>query len=856
MSIFLPHYFEELKSNVLSIAGICNITPCDCKTISAAILNKTKQRISETTLKRVFGFAYSKFKPSFFTIDVMAHYCGYNGWEDFCNNKGKLQPVNNDPENLSWEKLKHNATKITSFTLQALKNRAGIPYNQTIKRKFIDNHFEGFLGGDYAATILSAPAGFGKTIGLCHWIDDRLEQNAKNETNDIILFFSSSALINVFLSGRDISEWFLGLLGYSPNDDIATLLNDNRRGRGKFFLIIDGFDEYMFKAEQYRMLLNQVIDVFAFYRTQNWFKLVLTMRQASWINHKHDFEIVQNNWYTGFAIDNNATLNVPLFNADEIRELCLRINPAVKVGISTELIGRFSHPLYFQFYYKNHKDNFTLNHINNICIYDLISTFILNKVYLGNHSTEKIILLKELVDEMDFKNKVYNVSKLKINHLLKQYSQAYNELLSVGFLRELNVSDDVDFNTYVQFSNNDFLEYTIAKKLLVNNNYSFNQALIDMLNKLFDNDSIKLPVLKWILIYAIKSDQDEGFKALLALHLNNSEKANLIGFLVELFEKECFTDAQNTPIANYAKQNSLKSMFDYFIGIEFLSPEYEKTLRTLLRFELTNVQRITVYSCLALTAISKLDVVKLEEYVNKLKGFTNIDYIKFPLNPLTCIDCVFYYLKYGIIKKEFLADITNFYFNPPQKKFLADTPVNDLIFTMAACACAISTNPHKSLRFIKVLEQHYKKADDIQTGYGFFMRIMCADRYFVKNDVKKALEIYLNTMLAYDKYESTYTPVMKILFMGVKIKASMHIQSKEELARQVSNYIRILEKTDYCLPKSYTLTFLLTQRKHWAEFPEFEKNLQYEFNKTMRECGLQPEIFLSNAKEVLKTVLK
>ncbi|RYE20455.1 MAG: cation transporter [Sphingobacteriales bacterium] len=89
MSIFLLHYFEELKNCVIKVAGLLTITPGDCKLLSQLILLKTHQRISETTLKRVYGFAYSKFKPSTFTIEALSQYCGHDSWNAFCQAQDK-----------------------------------------------------------------------------------------------------------------------------------------------------------------------------------------------------------------------------------------------------------------------------------------------------------------------------------------------------------------------------------------------------------------------------------------------------------------------------------------------------------------------------------------------------------------------------------------------------------------------------------------------------------------------------------------------------------------------------------------------------------------------------------------------
>src|ERR1700754_1957240 len=115
-------HLEVLKKEVIDRAGITSITPAGCKALSLEISRATAQRISETTLKRIYGFAMSKFRPSLFTIDVLSKYCGYSGWAEFCV---KQQDNIVLPEgDVDWDTLQQNAGKISHFTLQALKNRA------------------------------------------------------------------------------------------------------------------------------------------------------------------------------------------------------------------------------------------------------------------------------------------------------------------------------------------------------------------------------------------------------------------------------------------------------------------------------------------------------------------------------------------------------------------------------------------------------------------------------------------------------------------------------------------------------------------------------------------------------------
>lgn len=150
---FNPTYFEKLKKSVLKVSGLTTVNAANCRTISSLIETAIKQRVSETTIKRIYGFAYSKFTPSLFTLDALARYCAYRNWENFCDQQEADLPSANSTS------VSYQAGKVTKYTLQALKNKSGIPFNQTICRAFVDNHMEAFINGDCTATIFAAPAG-------------------------------------------------------------------------------------------------------------------------------------------------------------------------------------------------------------------------------------------------------------------------------------------------------------------------------------------------------------------------------------------------------------------------------------------------------------------------------------------------------------------------------------------------------------------------------------------------------------------------------------------------------------------------------------------------------------------------
>ncbi len=844
MNTFTNQCLELLKDQVLSTAGFKTISPADCKVISFLIKSKTRQTISETTLKRIYGFALSKFKPSLFTLDSLSKFCDYNGWADFCD-KQKNPTENTGGEEPDWLKLHQNANKITNFTLQALKNKSGIPYDQTIKRDFIDEHFNNFFNSEHTAAIFAAPAGYGKTIAMCHWIDAKISLNSAGKDNDIILFFSSNALMSVLLSGRDINDWMLALLGYSRDNDINTLFDIKQRKNSNFYLVIDGFDEHMFKSEQFKVLLNHIIDIFSFYQLHKWFKLVLSMRSATWVNNRHEFENNSDKWFTNFK-PGDFCINVPLFSVQEIKELCRKINPSIQNFIALDIAENFNHPLYFQFYYSEHKENFTFNNVNHLSVYDLISTFICNKVYLGQNSTEKMLLIEKLVENMDIANGRHKVDKLKVNDLIKEYAYAYHELLSIGFLRELNESNRYLFNTYIEFSNNYFLDHSIARLLSYSNQEKFDSILIEKINRLFIDDSHKVAVLKWCIMQAIKTGQLREIDHLAEVHLGPIEKSELIIFFGELLDKEYSLIIKNDALIKHFKQGFSEKMFEFFWGLELIHPDYKKTLETLLKFNPTNRRKILIYSTLAITAIVKLDLEEINDYLMILKGFAPADYKYFAVNPLECIDSIYNYLKYGIIKKEALVSLTKLYFFPPKNTdLLTSKASNDLFFSLGMGTLLLCDNPKKIIRFINFLKKHYKNnlLEKHNSQYGFFVKIFLGIAYYNSGKGTELLAVYNLLDSAYNKKNNLLSPYMKSLFYDLKFKVLLYTNKENLIQNEMEDFYNTIEDSGSMISKVAFLRLILENVAFQSSSPDFYKQIKHDLDDTISKTGVYPKIF-------------
>ena len=74
----------ELIKEVESAVGHKVSTPTDFNHLSDCIFEKTKETLSPTTLKRIWGYIDGYESVRYNTLSVLARYIDYKDWDDFC----------------------------------------------------------------------------------------------------------------------------------------------------------------------------------------------------------------------------------------------------------------------------------------------------------------------------------------------------------------------------------------------------------------------------------------------------------------------------------------------------------------------------------------------------------------------------------------------------------------------------------------------------------------------------------------------------------------------------------------------------------------------------------------------------
>lgn len=856
MRIVLPFLLEKLKQQVLTEAGIKIVSPGDCRFLSARISGKTNKQISDTTLKRIYGFTFSKFLPSLYTLNILAEYCGYEGWDKFCQNEQAATVSEPGPVSEQEPGSTINQTlKVSQRTLQCLINRSVIPFKFTVKRAIVQDQLNLFLHSRQTATVITAPAGYGKTVSLCHWVQEQL-CTITNGGTDNVLFLSSKVLSTQTHTGS-LHDWLKAMMGVSIQENDFLALPDEQGAGKMFYLVIDGFDKERFKSGEFELMTDLLLDLIASYTHHPNFKIILSMRTANWVSIRNRL-VIENqleNWFLGFMQDKHEETNLPLFSAEELEVLSRKINPSQDLvkNLNPEVVSFFSYPLFLQYYYQKHVSKFCLNKLDYFGIYDVIQSYYLDKIYNSSQSTEKVMVIKILLDSGSVLDGQFVVNKLQVYEELKGLWDAYNELISIGFLREVNRSIEGGYFKYIEFSHKRLLTYAQARTLVFYNNGNYDAGLIDRLNATID-PSYRVPVLKWCIFNAIKVQQFDIFKYITKAKLRAAEKIYLLKYLIQLIQHK-YIPFYNTDPVKFTFCKRHEDLFFYFFGVEFLSPEYEEILEGILALDLEDTSKIWVHTCLGILGIVQLNGSTIERSIAALRQFPEHAFYQFPINPLYCIETIYSFFKHGFVRREALRQITQFYFNPPsQEKFSATFSSDHVLYLLAISTTGVSDNKHKLLRFVKVLKQRYLALNNTaDSTFMFFLKVSEADALLTLGQVSAGTAVYNELMEKFVQNKHTYTPYMHICLDLVSAKV-MALQGKEvEAEAIIEKVMQASGKLKFHYIEAYTIAgYLAMPGMHRTSL--FYKNISHRFMKLVRTGGFNLKSFLMEYKGELSSI--
>ncbi|MDO7744478.1 MAG: hypothetical protein MUP99_11910, partial [Pedobacter sp.] len=317
------HQLSELKRLILLKSNIRFITPADCKRISIEISKRLNKNVSETTVKRLFGFAAVKHRFSNFTLTTLAEYV-----DSEKNEHGILPAVQHNPD--EWKTVKEKIDKITRFTLKTIRNRSGIPYELTISRRFAEHDFDEFYKGNYIFTSLISQPGYGRTTLLAHLAENLFFKDGAAYQESTLLFISAPNFFNLDQLNLNLEDQIKQHLGLTTTENILEFLNRNQQSQsGKFIIIFDGLSELVIKRDQKNDLFDSIINLICSLEDYKNIKLMMSMRSTTWVRFYERMRyssFLKSKWFPGNYFNMHELSNVPPLSEKEVDVIISRIN--------------------------------------------------------------------------------------------------------------------------------------------------------------------------------------------------------------------------------------------------------------------------------------------------------------------------------------------------------------------------------------------------------------------------------------------------------------------------------------------------------------------------------------------------
>lgn len=849
METNLPYYFDLLKKYVLSKAGIATLSPGDCKKITLDIRKSTGKYVSETTLKRFFGFASKKYNFSKFTINSLCEYVGYNGWEAFqqaldgnANGEIIIQSTN-------WRQLRRRAEVISDITLKTIQNRSGIPYAMTIPRQFAETDFTYFIESPYKLTTYIAPPGWGKSILLAHMVETFFLEPDAPYGNSIVWFVNAGILNSLGSYGFHLDDWFNEQLGLVGETTFREYFRQHpEEVNGKIFLVLDGFDEYMFTNEQLNKLFNNITDLVCYSDDVDWLKVVVSMRSDTWLRLEEKItgsDYLRKYWYPGVFFRKERHTNVPPFNNDEARQLLTSITgkPADIGKVPPRLLKELCCPFYMQLYYQLHEQDKDADYKEQLTYYELVAEFVLRKVYLSKRSTEKILLIHHFIKVARKNGWKNSVGKKHLLQEINQYLEAYEEMVNNGIWMEENHSDVLAHREVIRFVHSHIFEYFIAQQLIEEYEGAPQESLLQEVDRQFQDASLKMNLFQWILRYFIHEKRPEIIRLLLQIPLSPVEKNQVFLFVSSLLKHH------RTSLAQEHYENGPASSYPVgaFLSMEFMGEEYEKALLTFLDFSDQPEEKINIYCILAIFSLLEMDREKLAFYFKSLRRFDEKVYQSaYPIHPLKSLKLIIdFYCNQLRSQPEFMDEINMLVSKAkPSKQALSNSQI--ISYRLAVMAYSLLASPDEVIKFILAIRERHPSVFLHRNDNGFSAFLLCQLGHAFARLRRPAeaarIHSFIKALAATHDghYFTTYAQISVWMLEGNVLQLQREFQQSEDIFDKAYNLAR---KAGFSLLQAYAGALKVEAYKRQGNFEKVTCLLQ-DMSPLMKRKGFALEKLL------------
>lgn len=626
---------NELKSLILAKCGIRFMTPADCKRISIEISKHLNKNVSETTIKRLFGFAVVKHKFSTFTLTTLAEYV------DMAEVIAIPAEAPHVQHNDNWSSVRTNAQKITNFTLKTIRNRSGVPYEMTVGRKFAEHDFVEFYNSDYIFTCFISQPGYGKTILLSHLAEELFYKQNAIYSQSTLFFIKAYSFFNAETINVNLEDQLKVQLKIDPKENTLDYINRAQAAQGgKFIIIIDAFGELMLKKDEKGLLYDNIVNFICSLEDYKNIKLVLSMRSTAWTrfyNRVRHSSYMKSKWFSGNYFNLNDLSNVPPLSEKEVDTIISRINSTGKYReIGPKLKAQLKFPFHIQLYYQLKEEDPDFNYYTNITFYELVSRFIQEKIYRSNYYTEKILFLKKVIQLTEYGKKTNSVEKDTLLTELSAFRNAYMELIADGILMEEKQTVSAHPKEYVRFLHTHTFEYFLFVEILEKFHLQTNMEFFDYINTEYESNQVRFQLLQWSTRFLIKTGNFKSLPHIFQLKLNSFETNYLIMFMAEEIK---YRSKYNTDLIRLLEEDNFHDeIIGKLINFDFIDSCYKEAVMALIVIARKDEHLLIYNSILAILAIIRMDKEDIKEILKELK---RLDDSKWMIKPAEAVEIIY-----------------------------------------------------------------------------------------------------------------------------------------------------------------------------------------------------------------------
>ncbi|CAL1521293.1 hypothetical protein [Chitinophaga sp. MM2321] len=759
-------FIITLQKEVLRVFGVEVILPAECKQLSQSILDSTTKLMSETTLKRVFGFAVAQHSFSRYTLNTLSQYCQYKDWEDFQQYHYKKMMASSDSapqDTKKWDDLKIKADAVSHYTILTLKNRSGIAFPNTVPRQFCNAHIDRFLESDYTATALIAPSGWGKSVALVHLAEHFWFAREARYQQDVCWFIHAHAAGSLLLKGFSLAAWLDNQMNMGNGENFREYFASHfdKKG-GRLILIIDGFDEIAVSGEKLKVLYTKLEDFVYSNDLYPWVKVILSIRSSTWseiFQHSQQYPAFRRYWYLGQEMDEETNINLPQLAEQEVKSILYnhQFDPATVKTFSESFLQKLQHPYYLQLFCQLNagpEQTFVDEHLS---LFEIVSRFIQNRVFNSPSNSFKIKIIEKLLTLLDMgKNGIYTNKNLLLNQNAELFP-AYKELLADNILVEENLSQEIMFHVKVRFAHTFLLEYFVAMHYLQQSNQEINECLLLNILMHLPQSPYRIGVFRWLLRYAITHKQTDGIIKMLHLPLANIEKSHLLEYLVLHYQHDGNNQVELKSIfpTGFFKKNPISNI----INDEFIHFRKRKVLNALLGLAETRDDKLKIRNMLFTIGVLQLDAEQCEMELNVIKKICSSSEIEEDLwvTPYEILLFIYEHLKFGIVNKEVRDKLYNY---PEYWGKISPKPISvsqEIVFRNMGIAFLLMGDYDRLLDFTIRLFDTYPSLQHRKTD-SFRLMILCwqAHAYLGLGNIKSAERLCAHIDKVMKKYSSDY----------------------------------------------------------------------------------------------------